>query len=280
MQLLNRFDPLIDAALAEDLGVGDVTTAAVVDPDLAGRARIVTREPMIVAGVPLFIRTFQRLDSTVTLVDSEPEGGRLLAGETVARLQGPLASLLSAERVALNFLQRLCGVATLTQTYVNAVPAGCPTKILDTRKTTPGLRALERYAVRCGGGRNHRARLDGGLLIKDNHIAAAGSIAGAVLRAKAAQGPALRVEVEVTNQRELTEALAAGAEVIMLDNMTPEQVEASLKLIRGRALVEVSGSVPVDDVSRLASLGVDFISVGALTHSAPAIDLSMKIEPC
>jgi nicotinate-nucleotide pyrophosphorylase (carboxylating) len=191
-----------------------------------------------------------------------------------------MIALLSGERVALNFLQRLCGIATLTKRFVDALPEGSETRIVDTRKTTPGLRALEREAVRSGGGFNHRARLDGGILIKDNHIAAAGSISEAVRRVRNVQGPALRIEVEVTTLKQLDEALLANAEVIMLDNMTLDQVETAMRQIRGRALVEVSGTVQLKHVEALAKLGVDFISVGALTHSAPAIDLSMQVEPC
>ena len=280
----SRYDRLLDRALEEDLGLGDVTTRTLVSSDSRGRALVISKEPLTVAGIPLFARVFQRVDRGIEVVDRAPEGCRLLAGETLARLEGPVSSLLIGERVALNFLQRLCGIATLTREFVEAVPKGAKTKILDTRKTTPGLRALERYAVRQGGGTNHRARLDGGLLIKDNHIAACGSVKEALTRARGAQGPSLRIEIEVSNMDQLEEALAGGAEVVMLDNMTPDEVAEAMSVIgtgsQARALVEVSGNVGVSGVYALSSLGVDFISVGALTHSAPAIDLSMKVEPC
>jgi nicotinate-nucleotide pyrophosphorylase (carboxylating) len=285
-----RFDRLFDEALAEDLGIGDVTTDGLVSPFLRGRARVTSREPLTVAGVPVFQRVLQRLDPAIAVLDNAPEGSRLLAGETLVRLEGSMAALLTGERVALNFFQHLCGVATLTRKYVEALP-DARTKILDTRKTTPGLRALERYAVRCGGGFNHRARLDGGMLIKDNHIAACGGVREAVALARESQGPSLRIEIEVSTLEQLEDALACDAEVVMLDNMGIELARDAMKMVADvrsrqpegatrRPFIEVSGNVDPADVPRFARLGVDFISVGALTHSAPAIDLSMTVEPC
>jgi len=273
-------DRLIDAALVEDVGLGDVTTRSLVTPTARGTARVLTREALTVAGLDLFASVFQRVDRQVEVVARATDGDRIEAGETLSELEGPLASILTAERVALNFLQRLSGVATLTRRYVEEIPSGCPTVIVDTRKTTPGLRALERYAVRCGGGLNHRPRLDGGVLIKDNHIVACGSVAEAVRRAKAAQGPALRIEVEVTTLDELEEAIAAGAEVVMLDNMDLDTTREAMTLTKGKVLVEVSGRMAPEQVAPLARLGVHFISVGALTHSARAIDLSLQVEMC
>jgi nicotinate-nucleotide pyrophosphorylase (carboxylating) len=275
-----QVDRLIDAALAEDVGLGDLTTSALVPGDAAGRAVVVTREPLVTAGLRVFERVFHRLDPRVEVALRGADGERRGAGERLAELAGPLASILTGERVALNFLQRLCGVATLTRAYVDAIPAGCATAIVDTRKTTPGLRALERYAVRCGGGVSHRPRLDGGVLIKDNHLAVCGSVTEAVRRARAAMGPAARIEVEADTLAQVDEALAAGAEVIMLDNMSLDDSRVAVGRIRGKALVESSGKVPIDAVRALAEAGVDFISVGALTHSARAIDLSLEIEPC
>lgn len=273
-----QLNQLIDAALIEDVGLGDVTTKAVVDRERLGTAWVITREETVVAGLEVFERVFHRLDQSVKITPRSEDGSWLATNERLVELAGPLTSILTAERVALNFLQRLCGIATLTRRYVDAVPEGCTTVIVDTRKTTPSLRALERYAVRCGGGSNHRPRLDGGLLIKDNHIAACGSVTEAIARTRATQGPALRIEVEVTTLDELEEALSARAEVVMLDNMDLETTRQAMKLVRGHALVEASGGITLEEVEPRARLGVDFISVGALTHSAPAVDLTLKVE--
>lgn len=273
-----QLEQLIDSALCEDVGLGDVTTNAVVDLGHKGKAWVITREDTVVAGLTVFEGVFHRLDPKVTITPRADDGSWFAKDECLVDLVGPLRSILTAERVALNFLQRLCGVATLTRQYVNAIPEGCNTVIVDTRKTTPGFRALERYAVRCGGGSNHRPRLDGGVLIKDNHIAACGSVTEAIDRTRAMQGPALRIEVEVTTLDELEQALSARAEVVMLDNMDLETTHEAMNLARGHALVEASGGIGPDEVEALARLGVDFISVGALTHSAPAVDLTLKVE--
>lgn len=271
---------LIDAALAEDIGLGDVTTQSLVGGGQKGEARVLTREALVVAGAAMFTGVFRRVDATLQVTPRCSDGDQIGAGEVIMDLQGSLAAILMGERVALNFFQRLCGIATLTRRYVDNLPSNSSTIIVDTRKTTPGLRALERLAVRCGGGHNHRPRLDGGILIKDNHIAVCGSLTAAVEKARAAQGPALRIEVEVTSLDELDEALAARAEVIMLDNMALDAMAEATRRARGKALIEVSGGVTADQVRAVAELGVDFISVGALTHSARAIDLSLKIDPC
>jgi nicotinate-nucleotide pyrophosphorylase (carboxylating) len=275
-----RLDSLIDLALAEDLGVGDVTTTALIDEAIQGRARIVTRQPLVVAGLEVCQRVFHRQDPTLHVRHRLDDGHRAEGGACLTELSGTLASIVTAERVALNFLQRLCGIATLTRQYVDALVPGAKTVVVDTRKTTPGLRYLERYAVRCGGGHNHRPALDGGCLIKDNHIAACGSISEAVRRAKAAQGPALRIEVEVTTVAEAQEARDAGAEVIMLDNMSLDQMKQALEGTAHKVIYEASGTVTPARVPELCHLGIDFISVGALTHSAPAVDLSLQVERC
>ncbi len=280
MLINSQIDRQIDEALTEDLGLGDVTTHALVPEDLQGRANVVSRQAAVVAGLGVFCRVFERIDAGVRLTRNVPEGARIREGEQLVALEGPLTSILLGERVALNFLQRLCGIATTTASYVDALPVNATTLVVDTRKTTPGLRSLERHAVRCGGGANHRSRLDGGVLIKENHIAACGTAGEAVRRARIALGPALRVEVEVTHLDQLDEVVDAGAEVVMLDNMSNEDVRAAVGHLAGRVLVEASGGITVDRIPALAEAGVDFISVGALTHSAPAIDLSLLVEPC
>ena len=280
MLVTPQLDSVIDAALTEDLGLGDVTTDALIPPGQRGQGRVLTRESFVVAGLKVFTRVFARLDPAVTVTVTVADGDQVEVGAELLRLDGPMASILTGERVGLNFLQRLSGIATLTRRYVEALPADCPTVVVDTRKTTPGLRALERQAVRSGGACNHRPRLDGGVLIKDNHIAACGSVTEAVRRAHQALGPALRVEVEVTTLGELDEALAAGAEVVMLDNMDLELLRQAVERIDRRALIEVSGGVRAEQVGAIGALGVDYISVGALTHSARAIDLSLELEPC
>ena len=270
---------LVAAWLAEDIRHGDVTTNSVVPPDVFGRARIESREPCVVAGVAVaglcFELTAERFDGRVEFKEVVGDGGRLEVGETLARIEGPLAPILTAERTALNLLARLCGVATITSRYVDAV-AGMKTQIVDTRKTTPGMRGLQKYAVTVGGGSNHRFGLDDGILIKDNHIVAAGGVTEALARARAHAPHGLRIEVEVGTLRELTEALEGGAETILLDNMSPETVAEAVRVNEGRALLEVSGGINLDTVRSYAMTGVDLISVGALTHSAPSIDLALE----
>ncbi|MBN1773536.1 MAG: carboxylating nicotinate-nucleotide diphosphorylase [Deltaproteobacteria bacterium] len=269
----------VDLALEEDAALGDLTSRLTVDATTRARASALAKSGLVVAGLEPFAAAFRRVDPTVAVEPLVVDGDRAKPGDVLARVEGPARSLLAAERVALNFLQRLSGVATLTRQYVDAVPAGCPTRILDTRKTTPGLRAFERHAVRCGGGVNHRSDLAGGILIKDNHIAACGgSVAEAVRRALAGAGPTQQVEVEVATLEQLAEALGAGARAVLLDNMTPALVAEAVKRTAGRAALEVSGGVRLEQVAEFARTGVDFISVGALTHSAAAADVSLELE--
>jgi nicotinate-nucleotide pyrophosphorylase (carboxylating) len=270
---------VVDAALAEDCGRGDPTSRLTVEADQIGRAAALAKSEIVVAGLPVFRAVFVRVDPSVAVHFAAADGERAAPGSILARVDGPARSILAAERVALNLLQRLSGVATLTRRYVDAVPPGCTTRILDTRKTTPGLRALERYAVRQGGGLNHRPDLAGGILIKDNHIAACGGqVAEAVRRALRGAGPTQRVEVEVTSLEQLAQAIDAGAHAVLLDNMPPDRVAAAVRQVAGRVPIEVSGGIKVSDVPAFARAGVDFISVGALTHSAPAADISLELE--
>jgi nicotinate-nucleotide pyrophosphorylase (carboxylating) len=272
---------VVGDALAEDGAAEDVTTGALVAPELRGSAVIVAKEAGIVAGLPVATAVFQAADPSLSFQPRVSDGTRVNVGETVAEVEGRVASILRAERVALNFLQRLSGIATATARLVEAV-GGLPTRILDTRKTTPGLRLLERYAVRMGGGQNHRYNLADGILVKDNHWRAvraqSGNIAEAVrrLRERAPQG--LRVEVEVTSPAEAEEALAAGADILLLDNMGREEMRAAVELARGRALTEASGGITLENVRAVAETGVDYISVGAITHSAPALDISLELQ--
>jgi nicotinate-nucleotide pyrophosphorylase (carboxylating) len=272
-------DRAVDAALAEDVGLGDLTGTLTVEPDRRAKAAAVARSELVVAGLDVFRAAFLRFDPATVVQPLAADGERAARGTVLATVDGRARSVLAAERVALNFLQRLCGVATLTRRFVDAVPQGAKTRILDTRKTTPGLRAFERYAVRCGGGVNHRSDLGGGVLIKDNHIAACGgSVGEAVRRALRGTGPTQRVEAEVTSLEQLDEAMAAGAHAVLLDNMTPERIAEAVRRAAGRVVIEASGGLRLEDVPAVARTGVDFISAGALTHSAPAADISLEFE--
>jgi quinolinate synthase len=262
-------------ALAEDLGPGDATSEAVLPPDLVLRGQIIAKQAGVVAGLPVVDAVFSQVDPALTLVCHVRDGVRVSPGDRVADVSGPARGMLAAERVALNFLQRLSGIATLTHSFVDAV-ADTEARILDTRKTHPGYRVLEKYAVRMGGGHNHRMGLHDMLLVKDNHIQAAGSLTVAVERARAAR-PDLPLEVEVRNLDELREALALEPDRIMLDNMTLDDMRAAVRVAAGRVPLEASGGIDLERVSHVAATGVDYISVGALTHSAPALDLSMEI---
>lgn len=274
---MHNLDALIDLALAEDIGTGDITTEAAVAPQAAGRGIIVAKEPMVLAGVAVAGRVFERLDPDVRYQATRRDGDSVSPGETVVTMAGRLAGLLQAERTALNFLQRLSGIATHVRRFVDLL-GDRPVHLVDTRKTTPGWRALEKYAVRVGGARNHRMGLYDGVLIKDNHIAACGGIAAAVERVRQRVSHLVRIEVEAASLDQVRQALAAGADVIMLDNMDLPAIEAAVKAINGRALVEVSGNVDESALTALAATGVDLISAGALTHQARAVDLSMRIE--
>ena len=269
-------EALVALALEEDLGRGDVTSEAIFGADERSSGRIVAKEPLVVAGVALAAAVFARVDGETRFSPRAADGTRAAKGEVVAVVEGRTRALLSAERTALNFLQRLSGVATLTRRFVDAV-AGTRARIVDTRKTTPGWRALDKEAVRAGGGGNHRVDLAAGVLIKDNHVAACGGVKAAVERARAHAPHTLRIEVEVTELGQIDEALAAGADIILLDNFDPPQVARAVGQIGGRALIEVSGGINLESVRAFAEAGPDLISVGALTHSARAVDLSLEV---
>jgi nicotinate-nucleotide pyrophosphorylase (carboxylating) len=269
---------LIDRALAEDVGLGDVTTAATVRPDARGRARITVKEgEMVFCGGPLIGPILARCGAQARIGRLADEGAVLRRAETAAEMEGLLAGLLIGERTALNFLQLMSGIATKTAQFVRAV-AGTHARIVDTRKTHPGLRAVEKYAVRVGGGFNHRYGLDSGVLIKDNHIAAAGSVGVAIKLARQAAPHTLKIEIECENLAQLAEAIAAGADVVLLDNMTLGDIGRACQIAAGRVQLEVSGNVTLATVGDIARTGVDLISVGELTHSVRAADLSMRIE--
>jgi nicotinate-nucleotide pyrophosphorylase (carboxylating) len=275
-------DRLLDLALDEDLGAsGDVTTRALIPADAIGKAELWAKEPMILSGLGAFRRAFQRFDPAVKVTFVAKAGQHAGPKTLVARVEGRLRSLLIAERTALNIVQRTCGIATLAHQAATAVKTvkGTPLKVLDTRKTPPGMRGLAKRAVRDGGAHSHRFGLFDGVLIKDNHIAAVGGITEALRRAKERAPRLLRIEIEVTSLAELAEALAEGADVVMLDNMPDEQIREAVKLTAGRAQLEVSGMVTLERLPRLAKLGVDYVSMGALTHSARAMDLSLEINP-
>jgi len=274
--LTPRTELLIDLALEEDLGLGDLTSRALFPPGHRRRGWIEARQDLVVCGVEIAARVFARVDPALRVRLLAADGDRLRAGARVLEVAGPTAALLAAERTALNFLQRLSGIATHVRAHVDLLQ-GTGVRLADTRKTTPGWRALEKQAVRCGGGANHRSSLGEHVLIKDNHLAAAGSLRRAVERARAAAPHLSRIEVEVTTLAGVRAALAAGAEVILLDNFPPEGVRAAAALIAGRARVEVSGGVRRETLRAYAVPGVDVISVGALTHSAPAADLSLTV---
>ncbi len=268
-------------ALAEDIGRGDATTLALVPAKLRARARLVARVPLTVAGLDFAEAAFRQLDPKVRVLERVCDGAILPAGAVALRVEGSARALLSAERTALNFVQRLSGVATFTARFVAAV-TGTRARILDTRKTTPGWRRFEKYAVACGGGLNHRLGLFDQILIKDNHLVALRDrrphpIAWAVRQARAAY-PALRVEVEADTLTQVEQAVAAGADIILLDNMPPEMLRRAVALVAGRAQTEASGGITLANVRTVAESGVDFISVGALTHSAPAADLALDFE--
>jgi nicotinate-nucleotide pyrophosphorylase (carboxylating) len=268
-------ESLIALAIEEDLGRGDVTSEAIFSWSDMASGQIVAKEPLVLAGVAVAAAVFARVDRETRFIARVGDSKRLDKGEIVAVVEGRTRGLLGAERTALNFLQRLSGVATLTRLFVDAV-AGTRAIICDTRKTAPGWRLLDKQAVLAGGGANHRADLAAGVLIKDNHLAAAGSVKAAVERARARAPHSLRIEVEVTELAQIDEALAAGAEVILLDNFDAPRVAKAVKQIAGRALVEVSGGINLETVRAFAEAGADRISVGALTHSARAVDLSLE----
>jgi nicotinate-nucleotide pyrophosphorylase (carboxylating) len=274
---MNGIDKIIETALAEDIHTGDITTLSILPQPRSMRARLIAKEPMVLAGVAVAARVFARLDPSTPFSAAFSDGDRLQVGDVIACIEGDAAALLQGERVSLNLLQRMCGIATQTAAFVKEIE-GTGARVVDTRKTTPGLRVLEKYAVRVGGGTNHRTGLYDGVLIKENHIAAAGGILEAVRLARAYIPHTLKVEVETETLDQVTLALQAGADIIMLDNMgLPEMAEAVL-LIGKRALVEASGGVNLQSIRAIAETGVDIISVGALTHSVRATDISMLME--
>jgi nicotinate-nucleotide pyrophosphorylase (carboxylating) len=271
-------DALIELALAEDIGPGDITTDNLIAPGSAGRGVVTAKEPLVIAGLDIVRSVFQRLDPLAGFEPHFADGDRVRSGDRVLAVGGSMRALLTGERTALNFLQRLSGIATCVRGYVDTL-GDRKARLVDTRKTAPGWRVLEKYAVRVGGAYNHRTGLYDGVLIKDNHIAAAGGILQAVETIRQAVSHLVRIEVETTGLDEVREALAAGVDVIMLDNMSLEQICEAVAVIDGQALVEVSGGVTREALGRLADSGADLISVGALTHSARSVDLSMQIAP-
>ena len=266
---------IVGLALDEDLGRGDLTTEACVDPSVQGSAALCAREPGVFCGGDVVREVYAQLDPRVSVGLLCEDGARMQPGATVLTLKGPARSLLEGERVALNFCQRMSGVATITRAFVDALPPGSKTRIVDTRKTTPGLRALERHAVRAGGGHNHREDLGAAVLIKDNHIAAAGGVGEAIDRARERAPHTSRIECEVDTLAQLEVALAHRADVVLLDNFDDASLERAVRMIDGRALVDVSGGVTLARIPQIARFGVDVISVGALTHSARAVDLGL-----
>ena len=266
----------ITMALEEDLGRADVTTLATIPPERTAQGKITAKADLTIAGLPLVARVLNAVDPTASVRLLVTEGSAVKKGQVVLELWGNAAGLLMAERTLLNFLQHISGVATLTRKFVDAI-AGTKCKIIDTRKTLAGFRLLDKYAVTQGGGTNHRMGLDDGVLIKDNHIAVCGGVGAAVRQARSRASALLRIEVECTTLAEVQEAIDARADIILLDNMTTPQMVDAVRLVNGRALLEASGNMSLARVREVAETGVDFISVGALTHSAPAVDLSMAV---
>lgn len=269
-----RVDRVIEYALREDMGEGDITTNALTTGSEDSKAIIRAKAKGIVAGIPVAKRVFQRLDHTIVCVANVNDGEQVKPGDVLCEINGSTRALLSGERLALNILQRLSGIATQTARYVKAVE-GLPVKILDTRKTPPGLRALDKYAVSVGGGYNHRFGLFDGILIKDNHIRIAGGITDAAAKIRKKYKQKYKIEVETSNIEEVKEALISGADIIMLDNMTPVQMIKAVRLIDKHALIEASGGITLKNIREVAETGVDFISVGTLTHSSPALDIGL-----
>lgn len=279
----STYHNLLQSFLAEDLGAGDITTDTIVSSTRSARGDVIAKSPLVLAGIGLFVEVFKLLDPTMEAEIELHDGEEVSPGQVPARVTASARALLTGERVALNLLQRLSGVATLTQRFVRAV-AGTGAQILDTRKTTPGLRVLEKYAVRVGGGRNHRNDLGEAVLIKENHIRLAGGVAEALAAAATAKGGAKWIEIEVTNLEELRAALAHSPDIVLLDNMSPALVQQAVEHVRmndpaRNIRIEASGGITLANVRDFAEAGVDWVSVGALTHSAPAVDLSFEIEP-
>jgi len=272
----NAIDRIIRFALEEDLGSGDLTTNSIVKPESKGRAVLMAKQELILAGLPVFKRTFEILNSDTRFESFFEDGQGVTKNTKVCEISAPVHSILKAERTGLNLLQRMSGIATLTQKYAEQIK-GFKARVLDTRKTTPGLRILDKYSVRMGGGYNHRFGLYDGILIKDNHIQAAGSITKALSVCRKSVPHTLKIEIEVEDLEGVAEALRAGADIIMLDNMSLEEIKKAVELVKGKSVLEVSGNVSLENIKSIAATGVDLISVGALTHSAPAADLSLEL---
>jgi nicotinate-nucleotide pyrophosphorylase (carboxylating) len=269
-------DPVIKIALEEDLGPGDLTTDAIVNPSAIGKGVLLARESLVLAGLPVFKRVFDLLSPDMAFEFHFQDGGAVPGGAKIGVVSGPLGAILKGERTALNFLQRMSGIATLTKKYVDKVGAQ-KVRVVDTRKTVPGLRVLDKYAVRMGGGFNHRLGLFDGILIKDNHIAAAGSVRKAVSLAKKNVPHTVKIEVEVEDLKGVEEAIQAGADAVLLDNMSPEMMRKAVDVVRGRLAIEASGNINLENIEEVAQTGVNLISVGALTHSPRAVDLSLEV---
>jgi len=272
-----QVNKLIGAALEEDIGPGDLTTGSILDGSETGRAAAIAKSNLVIAGMDVFRSVFLFVDASLSFSGNFRDGEKALKGNTLAEISGSLSSILKAERVALNFLQRMCGIATAARSFAEAVE-GTGAIVVDTRKTAPGLRVLDKYAVAAGGGRNHRFGLYDGVLIKDNHIEAAGGISAAVGRARQKAPHTSKIEVEVKNLHEVRDALSAKADTIMLDNMSIEEMRQAVSLIGGKALVEASGNISLNNVREVALTGVNLISVGALTHSVKAADISLLVK--
>ena len=270
-------DELLLSALKEDIGTGDITTNCCIPAENRSEAYFLAKEDGVICGIDIAQRVFWLVDEAITVIPKRRDGDMVKKGDIIAEVIGPSRGILTGERVALNLMQRLSGTATATATAVSAV-SGTKTKIADTRKSTPGLRVLEKYAVRVGGGHNHRFNLSDGVLIKDNHIAAAGSISAAINAARAAVPHVMKIEVETETLDEVSEALEAGADIIMLDNMSLTLMAQAVKLARGRVITEASGNMGEKDLFKVAETGVDFISIGALTHSVKSLDISLKFQ--
>ncbi|MCX6567852.1 MAG: carboxylating nicotinate-nucleotide diphosphorylase [Candidatus Aminicenantes bacterium] len=270
-----EFDAIIDAALREDMPEGDITSESIIPADARSEAIFLAKEDGVLAGLPVARRVFEKIDPAIEFGEKFEDGAAFRKFDILAAVEGPTLAILKGERTALNFLQHLSGVATATRRFVDAV-AGTKAKILDTRKTAPGLRLIEKYAVKAGGGTNHRLSLSDMILIKDNHLRYIGSVAEAVRRARAAAKPGIRIEVEAADLSQVRDALAAGADMIMLDNMTLEMMREAVAFAAGRVPFEASGNMSLDRVRAVAETGVDFISVGALTHSARAVDIGLE----
>jgi nicotinate-nucleotide pyrophosphorylase (carboxylating) len=271
----DALDSIVEAALEEDMPLGDITSESIISPDAESKAVILAKEKGILAGIDIARRVFEKIDSSIDFKKKMTDGQKFKRGEILAAIQGPSVSLLKGERTALNFLQRMSGIATTTRKYVHAL-RGTRTKILDTRKTTPGLRSLEKYSVKMGGGMNHRHNLSEMVLIKDNHLKIVGSISEAVKKAKSQIKPGIKVEVETTSLEEVQEAVRSGADMVMLDNMPIKQIKEVVDWVKGKVSLEVSGKITLRTIKEVAALGVDFISVGSLTHSYKSVDISIE----